>query len=252
MSVESIKTRAKKKKPTLPWHKRYRVLIIIMAAFLLMVAAYATVTSIQYYNEASDARLKMETYLEDKYGKDFVVEKPQLTGSGFAVPGRWKAQAHLANDRELVFKVSKEQDQGVYFDEYPGMSWRQQAYEYVEPLLEKTLEDAATYKIEVKVYGDSVNGELPSFKDALTKYGSDMGVSIKIISQENIDDTNKLSVAQQVHQIITGLRDLNVTTFLINYEGKDGGRLYYSYPFGKTSIVENPQDLLNFIKSKKD
>jgi hypothetical protein len=113
--------------------------------------------------------------------------------------------------------------------------------------------DRVHHKVLVVTYatrqGDAIKGSLPPLKDALhTNYGSQIGFSIDISSQETVSETGKQVVAQRAFKLISGLRNLNIQTFHIRYHARDGGSLKYSYPFGKTEIVKDESELLNDIK----
>lgn len=263
MSVESIKTRAKKKKPTLPWHKRYRVLIIIMAAFLLVVAAYATITSIQYHNEASDARPKMAGYLENKYGKKFVIENYRVEGDGFAVEGDPTADAYPEENSALRFEVwdrgRYKEGEHAYSDDYLKHLWSQQAREDSAAFIQASFPENEYFSVTVGPI-DSVSfkfaqGSTPTFKEALSKYGDQMYYRLSVrsaVEPAGVEPSSErlqqvLKLVRYVADYPVGIPEVNYHYRYDDYPGRDDdGKQRYQY-----SISAEGEELKN-ISSVED
>ncbi len=137
--------------------------------------------------EVMDIQKNMETYLEDKYNKDFVVEKPELTGAGLAVTGSWRADAHPADDKSLAFRVSRDQvDESRFFDTYTGAVWEREERPRVEAVLKEL------YGAEVPEFSLSTNismqrnepnpirGDVPSIDAAIQQYGDQFYYSLRL------------------------------------------------------------------------
>lgn len=72
---------------------------------VVIVLAIAGVFYVKNQIEASVAQSEMKSYLEDKYGQEFVVERPKREGSGLGVEGTLAARAYPTDDSDLRFLV---------------------------------------------------------------------------------------------------------------------------------------------------
>lgn len=254
MSVESIKTRAKKKKPTSPWHKRYRVLIIIMVAFFLMVVTYAAATSLQNYNEANDARQKMTTYLNNKYGKKFVVENYRVEGDGFAVEGDPTADAYPEENSALRFEIWDrgrfKEGQHAYSDDLVNAIWSAEQTKVVAGELEKIMGYKPDYKVMVGFGGKfETYKTLPSFDEALDKNSSKMSFQLDIYPRERIDAQSRSLHSGRVFQLVNLLKMKGVRATL-TYISKDKKSGVY-FENDQLQSIDSVQVIENEMKERK-
>lgn len=124
---------------------------------------------------AMETQKSMESYLEDKYKKNFSVGKLRLTGAGLAVTGSYRAQAHPIDDPTLEFEVGKHEDQEKFFDGYTGAIWAREEKPKVEALLRSLYGEAMPeFKLKTHIATDAapdpIRGTVPGIDKAISQY----------------------------------------------------------------------------------
>lgn len=234
--------------------KNFKILFVVLVTITGLVIITQAIVWFQAYNEEIKGQKTVESYLEEKYGQDFVVEKPIHKGYGFAVEGVLEAIAYPKDKPDLKFTATTN-SQGSD-DEYPGAFWQQQAYTYVKPIIEKVFEYVPEYTIQIIIYpsrDNPIKGALPDFSEALIKYQPQMGLLLTVMSRERIDISSKTLVAQRTHGIAENLKKLGVTYVSVDYRGPSGGGLSYklggpNYPELPPSQPKQIQELINLVK----
>ena len=159
--------------------------------------------------EVMDIQKSMETYLEDKYDKDFVVGEPKLTGAGLAVTGSWRAEAYPLDDKSLVFEVGRVQEEERFFDNYTSIVWEREERPRVEMFL-KNLSPPLPYQ---KIYLNTnlksaqnpnpIRGNVPTIDEAMKQYGDQFNYSlgIKLSVKTLKDERTKSDIRSQFYAL---------------------------------------------------
>lgn len=121
----------------------------------------------------------LESYLEEKYDKDFVVERPEMTGSGIGMPGSWRAQSHPRDDPTLMFEVGKDADEehkDRFFDYYTGATWSREEEPKVKTFLGTLYgETIPDFRLQTHIATaaspDPIQGAVPPIDSAIKQYG---------------------------------------------------------------------------------
>lgn len=134
---------------------------------------------------AMDTQKSMESYLEDKYKKNFSVGKPRLTGAGLAVTGSYRAQAHPIDDPTLEFEVGKHEDQEKFFDGYTGAVWVREEKPKVEALLRSLYgETIPEFRLKTHIATDAapdpIRGNVPGIDEAIKQYKDQFFYSLSL------------------------------------------------------------------------
>lgn len=116
----------------------------------------------------------MEWYLEDKYGKEFVVENYRVEGATLGIEGDPIADAFPKDDPSVRFTVwdrgQYRNNEHAYSDEYLGATWRKEEVENLATPLKQIIGYTPYYTLEVytPVEIDQINSSkgLISFNEA--------------------------------------------------------------------------------------
>jgi hypothetical protein len=110
----------------------------------------------------------MESYLEDKYKKEFVVSTPKREGHGLGVPGQHTSEAYPVDDKELIFEVGR-YSTGEFYDTYVSSLWSREAFQEAERAVQSIFENKLPW-LEVKVYPiNTVTGRKDRTSDLYNK-----------------------------------------------------------------------------------
>ena len=120
-----------------------------------------------------EAQANLSQYLKKRYDKDFVVDIPYIEASGFAVPGRWKANAHPKDDSTLQFNVGQFREDGYFFDTYDNAVWAREERPRVETLLKDIYATVPSFDLNIGISmseKDPIKGDVPNIDVALKEY----------------------------------------------------------------------------------
>lgn len=98
----------------------------------------------------------MNEYLRNKYGQEFVVEKPKRKGSGVGVEGIWVAQTRPVNNSQLDFEIScRPSDLSTCTDTYLDSFFSQQEYDRLKPVMSSV--GVASYSVQLIIGYEVLN-----------------------------------------------------------------------------------------------
>lgn len=125
----SVKWITRNKKHRLIVYAGVVIVILLFAACAIMVSGVMK-------------QAKMNKYLKDKYGKEFILKNLRKEGSGLGVEGDLTADAYEEANQSRKFRVW-EDPPGVYHDTYLNVVWN--AYE--EPKLRAYLNNSSIHPV---------------------------------------------------------------------------------------------------------
>ncbi len=142
-------------------------------------------------------RIATESYLKDKYGKDFVVSNYRVEGSGIGIEGDPTADAYPKEDRTLKFEVIDrgrfKEGQHAYSDDYPGAVWSREENENIKPKLKEIFGYLPEYELNISTLHDldgQISGEFGSFMQASQKYGEKITYVLRVKANKPFDEEN--------------------------------------------------------------
>ena len=185
--------------------------------------------------EVMDIQKSMETYLEDKYDKDFVVKEPKLTGAGLAVTGSWRAEAHPADDKTLVFEVGRVEEEERFFDNYTSYVWNREELPKVESFLSTIYKETKPKRVNLHVGINTgqepgpISGTPPSIDTAIRDYNDrfyyQLGISLNV---KSLNAEVKSDIHKQFTEILDFIKERGVKnpSFGIGVGVEDEGVTY--------------------------
>ena len=224
--------------------KKHRALVVILIIILVIVMLARTCIWRDYTKE----QIEMAKYLKDKYnGQEFVVGKPVREGAMFAIEGHLTAVAYPVNNKKIKFDVMYSSTGKL--DGYAGAIWSNEESERLKPEIYRLFGNGTDYTVEVQssmslhTMNIDVRGKVPTFKDAVKKYGKQIpyGLTIKRL-KKNLSDDEKEDIVNKLIEISSLLPD--ETDITITYISEASEKREYG-------LIESPDDLRK-LNSRED
>lgn len=194
---------------------------------------------------------KMVRYLEEKYGKEFIVKNYRIEGSGVGVEGDPIADAHPKDDESLRFEVADKgrfrQGRHAYSDGFVNVVWVKQQDPYWRAKLKDVLGYIPEYKLTVGFSGKlDTYRDIPSFEAAVKNFPGKVALGLYMHPSEDINAKTKQMHAERIVQIINLLKKEDVRgTFA--YTSKDDERGIY-LENAKLESTDSIEQVLGAIK----
>lgn len=174
-------------------------------------------------------RVKMEKYLNDKYGQEFVVENISETGVSLGGKGAWKADAYPKVDPSLRFEIRRSQTTGeITLDKFLQTLWTKQASEDVEAFLAKQLPENDGYFLQVTAgspvgsFYESIQGETPNLDDMLEKHKDILSYTLSVRAVSNLASAEPTSERlNEALKVINFAKGLNIDETSVGYAYRD-------------------------------
>lgn len=160
---------------------------------------------------------KMEEYLEEKYGRKFVVKNYRIEGAGLGVEGDPTADGYPKDDTTLKFEVwdrgKFNEGKHAYSDDYYGEKWAREFESDLVPFLENTFGYLPYYEVAIghESFTDDkkIEQPLPEFKKALEIYGDKVSMTVTVDQHEIINDSNLELHVERIDKIVNKLKTYN-------------------------------------------
>lgn len=135
--------------------------------------------------EANNTQASMKEYLQNKYKREFVIEKPEYKGGGLAVEGGWVANASRKGSSSKFLVLEKGSS---YRDNCLSALYNEQEmnslYRVIDTLGIKDYKYMADISINPKV-ADNTEGT-PVLSDMLSQHGADVTYGVYVIKTGNL------------------------------------------------------------------
>lgn len=217
--------------------RRYnRALIIGLSLVLLCVVGFFIAGGVWWIfggeSTLSNQR-RMETYLEEKYQKDFKVEKPRWEGSTIGNEGTLSAAAYPSDNKDIRFIISTDSSK-VIWDSYPSTVWESEEKPKVEARLTEIFQKTPNFTLDLgaRELEMTMSGAVPKFED-FSKIHKD-----KIVYRLTIDMP---STPQE--------RAVDYTPSLIHYLSSKNTRTMLRFYFEGAKILVQPDEVVAFEKA---
>ena len=193
--------------------------------------------------EVNNAQVSMKEYLQNKYGREFVVEKPKKNGGGLGVEGHFDAVAYLKNDKTIRFTVMS--SSGIS-DGYAGAVWTKSENERMMPIIRDIFGEHVHVDIEIKTSGTfrgnvPISGSIPSFSNGAKKYGRAILYTLYIKDSNSLRD-NESEASSKVFRLLPNIN--SHTDLIFSYRSQVGDKSYgISLNQDKIKDIKNVNDL---------
>lgn len=205
------------------WHKK--VLIIGVGLAVIGVALFFSMG-----DSMASERMRMEEYLNDKYGQEFVVKNVRVTGAGLGVKGAWRGDAYPKSDPSLGFEIRRDQTTDkVDYETFLQTLWTKQGTSEVEDFLSREFPDREYYSLRISpgnspgnpLY-DLIQGETPSLDDALKNHKDVMVYELVIndVVQVTPEEPSE-ALLEKVVKVVDFVRSKEVRAPSIHYGYRD-------------------------------
>ena len=205
-----------------------RKVLLLFATPLILVAMIVGGFYIKFQLDVISAQADMKEYLQNKYRQEFVVEKPEHKGGGFAVEGHFDAIAYPKDDKTIRFTVMSSSS-GVS-DGYAGAVWTSEERKRLQPVINKVFGERVQYEIDiqssmsVQTRDINISGRVPLFNNAADRYGKQIPYDITISELRNRDlsTQEKMAAVNKLFLLTSELPAKTDTT--ITYKSAEYGR----------------------------
>lgn len=193
--------------------------------------------------EVNNAQVSMKEYLQNKYGREFVVEKPKKNGGGLGVEGHFDAVAYPKNDKTIRFTVMS--SSGIS-DGYAGAVWTKSENERMMPIIRDIFGEHVHVDIEIKTSGTfrgnvPISGSIPSFSNGAKKYGRAILYTLYIKDSNSLRD-NESEASSKVFRLLPNIN--SHTDLIFSYRSQVGDKSYgISLNQDKIKDIKNVNDL---------
>ena len=231
---------------TSPLIQSLKIIFSIITVIMIIGLAIYCAVAFNHHNEAISAQKRIETYLENKYGQDFIVEKPVRTGYGFAVEGSLKATAYPVSNPDVRFDAVE--TTGYTRDKYISVLWDRDAQGYTAPFVYQVYGEGTKFYAEVSTPTGDEPFKVTSLKEALAN--STVALTVSIRTNDPILTEDKHLIAEKVYSLGQTLNKSGVPIFYIYYYGGKESNLTYSQTKNGAS-AQNIDELVSNIKGVK-
>lgn len=200
---------------SLPWHKKYRVVIVTCTIVAGVVVAIWGMNIWRHVNEPLRTQEAMQSHLQDKYKRDFVVTNIRTEGAGFGVEGDVTADAASTGNDPLKFKIW-EDPPGRYHDTYLDTLWsKQESQDFNKFISEQDIRPARQH-ITITAQSrlaDTLTG-IPTLQDTLQTHSKDITYGAVVVRQgEQVTEQDK----NNLRKIIEYAKSHNPANYAARY-----------------------------------
>lgn len=180
--------KSSKKGAEVKYKKWLLSILFLTVSIILAVCAYFILV-----NDTNE-KAAMEGYLRERYGQEFVVENPRITGAGFAVKGSLRADAYPEDDPSLRFELRKPQDasskDGYDYDSFLSVLWSRQGLKEAEEFA-SSLGGVRATTLEIRTgmdFTSTLHQRTPSFEEVRSQDERVFSYSLSIASRAEVSD----------------------------------------------------------------
>lgn len=193
------------------------ILLIIGATLVVLAGVLWVFGNFSEPKPVADEKAKLATYLEAKYGKEFVIKSAKIYTPLFDEEDIFEAKVRPIDNSSDEVTVYKEpyHSAASYKENYLGLMWQKQE----TPGLKKHLETIYTaktmpqYLLQITAtdeYIATVNGRTPRLEEAVAAFGPDAAQVYLSIDQTAFkNDQNLDRAAEEITKITPYIKKLN-------------------------------------------
>ena len=192
-------------------------------------------------------------YLDDKYGKEFIVNNIKTTGGGLGVEGYRQGEAYVKGEQSIKFNVlysTRNKDTGPqYNDTYLNTIWSHQETQDIKQFLVSVFDKVPDYAVSLtpsRMVRESVRGEVPTFETLADQYPNEISYSLSVKLQGDFSDSTRSQHLMNAYKLVEFLKGKNNLDTQLLYS------IYRTEPEGaRQECILSHQDLLQ-VKGSDD
>lgn len=187
----------------------FTIIFVFLAGFIFYFF-YGTPWDLILYKN------KFDEYLENKYSKDFVIEKISFD---FFHGKTYHAYAHPKKNPDLAFYVGQNPSNREIEDSYHYQTWHKQAKDKLGPIVEKFFPDNINFAVEIY----PVNNHSISEESQIFNFNDYSSVAIGIsMNDYEITSENRDSEIERSYLLLVSLKEKGIKShhFGVSYKNK--------------------------------
>lgn len=221
-------------------HKKQRLLIRIGLVIIFVFSIICIVVGPNLVNQE-----RMNQYLRDKYGREFMLKNLRTEGGGLGVEGDLTADAYERDDKKSKKFSVWEEPPGVYHDTYLNVTWNTYETYGLKTYLDNNNIRTEKQYIDIGLdnsLGDKLKG-VPTLKSVIETNGNDVMYGVVVVlSGEQVTDKDKLYFYKVV-DYARSKNNLNYSVrYVINSRNNDSRYICQYYGGNKNNNSQNIQD----------
>lgn len=221
-----------------PWKKYVKILItvplIFTSMFFVLTLTGIVQNTVNQFTQSGPEKVKLESFLEQKYSKQFIVKKGEIVSSGgFGVKfTSYKAEVSPRDDPGIVFqagrivsgqdlagKSSSDPDRINYHDDYLETLWSNELTNATSSNVKSITPGFSSYSLDLSLGGthtyrasvfDSLWGTAPRYSDLSNDIKKKLGGNVELKSEGSVDSSNIRSYAEAVLEVRRAIDSKNI------------------------------------------
>ncbi len=250
--------------------------------FIILILMIAALSDCVGDSKLADEKLKMQDWLKEKYGKEFVVDSIEYYTQYLGAPKQIKGEVYPVDDKELVFDITKFADERMwklgsesvlYNERYQRLVWEKDAQSKITSLVNQNCYSvkilADPEEVDKKIYKKTID-----LNEAKKLFAGK--ISMKINCALFDDSTGRENLLKKVFSIINVYKDmeykeisLRVVIFKKEYEAKvskefnkymnnadpdylkekKSGNIKVEYKIKNINLVNSIEEIKNYVEN---
>lgn len=190
-----------------------RRILHVIIALIVVIAVVVGGFYVKFQLEVSSTQTSMKEYLQNKYKREFVIEKPEYKGGGLAVEGGWVANANRKGSSNKFLVLEKGSS---YRDNYLNALYNEREmnslYRVIDTLGIKDYKYMVDISIDPKV-ADNTEGT-PALSDMLSQYGVDITYGVYVIKTGNLPNQKDV---ENLKILVEYVKSKNPSRYAVRY-----------------------------------
>lgn len=175
-------------------------------------------------NKKGPVQISMEKYLESKYGKDFIVEKPMKYSNEGFVNGYYYAEAYPKDDKEMKFNIQfDEGNEGGFYDNYSSCIYTKEAEPLIGEQLKSVYGEDLKYCFKFEYYNKEYDSNL-NYEDIIKRNPDECKIILYysvFLDKESFDKKIELEKIRTILKLIAWDKGINCKYVIANYFNKN-------------------------------
>lgn len=204
-------------------HKKgYKKLLVTIGLIVLLDVIVVSAYIMLNKTSVNEKPTSMETYLKEKYNKEFIVENVRVEGEGFGVEGDLTGDAKSIDSEPLEFSVW-EDPPGRYHDTYLDIFWSKQEKTDLDEYIKKLQIRPVRQGIDIHAYPftNTLTG-IPALKDMLKENSKKIIYGVVVVFEgDGVTDQDMRNLRSLINYAKSNNAANNAVRYVINSKERD-------------------------------